>query len=51
MALTIEDITEDKVSLDNIQGGDGSNNTCIVPNFMPAARDIMNQFPTPTRLR
>jgi hypothetical protein len=45
---TKEDMTEDNVSLDNIEGGNGSKNVSyIVPDFMPAARDIVNQFPCP----
>jgi hypothetical protein len=47
MAPTIEDNTEADVSLDNIERGDNSDDTYIVPHFMPAPRDIMNWFPCP----
>jgi hypothetical protein len=47
MAPTIEDITEDDISLDNIEGRDDSDNTYIVPNFMPVAWYIMNWFSCP----
>jgi hypothetical protein len=40
-------MTEDDISLDNIKGGDDSNVSYIVPDFMTAARDIMNRFPCP----
>ncbi len=43
MAPTIEN----DVSLDNIKGGEDSNDTYIIPDFMPAAQDIMNWFPCP----
>jgi hypothetical protein len=43
MAPRIEDMTEDNVSLDNIEGGDDSNVSYIVSDFMPVARDIMNR--------
>jgi hypothetical protein len=38
MAPTIEDMTEDDASLDNIEGRDNLDDSYIVPNFMPAAR-------------
>jgi hypothetical protein len=50
MAPTIEDMTENNVPLDDIGGGDKSEDSYIVPNFMPAARDIMNWFPCPKLL-
>jgi hypothetical protein len=40
-------MTEDNLSLGNIEGGDDSTVSYIVPNFMPAAQDIMNWFPCP----
>jgi hypothetical protein len=47
MAPTIEDMTEDDISLDDIEGGDYSDDSYIVPNFMPTTQDIMNWFPHP----
>jgi hypothetical protein len=46
MAPMIEDMTEDDVYLDDIKQGANSNDSYIVPDFMPAARDIMNWFPS-----
>jgi hypothetical protein len=43
----IEDDTEDNISLDNIEGGDDSEDNYIVPDFMPTARNIINWFPRP----
>jgi hypothetical protein len=47
MAPMIDDMSEDDVSLDDIEGGDDSDVSYIVPNLVPAIRDIMNWFPCP----
>ncbi len=51
MAPTINDMTEDDIFLDNIKGIDNSDNSNIVTDFMPTARDIMNWSPLPMRIR
>jgi hypothetical protein len=42
MALTIKDNVS---SLNDIEDDNTSGETYLLPNFMPAARDIMRQFP------
>ena len=36
---------EDNISLDYIKGNDTLGDAYIVPDFVPAARDIMQRFP------